>query len=98
MPTIKVILAISIAQGWKVFQLDIKSAFLNGDLDVKMYMNQLEGFFEQEKESFMCKLKKSLYGLKQAPRAWYRKISGYFEDIGFSKCFSYTNLYVLNQE
>ena len=60
-------------------------------------MNQPEGFVEQEKESFVCKLKKSLYGLKQAPIAWYHKILGYFEDIGFSKCFSNTDLYVLNQ-
>ena len=60
-------------------------------------MNQLEGFIIEKKESFMCKLKKSLYGLKQAPRAWYKKISGYFADIDFFKCFFDFDLYVLNQ-
>jgi len=96
MPTVRVILALSTAQGWKVFQLDVKNAFLNGDLDVEIYMNQSKGFVAKGKASFVCKLNKSLYGLKQAPRAWYKKISGYFKDIGFSKCFSDSNLYVLN--
>ena len=97
MPTVRIILSLSAAQGWKVFQLDVKSAFLNGDLDVEIYMNQPEGFIPEGKESFVCKLKKSLYGLKQAPRAWYKKISGFFADIGFSKCFFDSDLYVLNQ-
>jgi len=69
MPTIRIILTLSIVQGWKVFQFDVKSAFLNGDLDVEIFMNQPKGFIMEGKESFMCKLKKSLYGLKQAPRA-----------------------------
>jgi len=97
MPTIRIILTFSAAQGWKVFQLDVKSAFLNGDLDVEIFMNQLEGFIMEGKESFVYKLKKSLYRLKQAPRAWYMKILGYFADIGFFKCFSDSDLYVLNQ-
>ena len=49
------------------------------------------------KDLFVCKLKKSMYGLKQAPRAWYKKTSGYFADISFTKCFSNSDLYVLNQ-
>jgi len=97
MPTIRIILALSATQEWKVFQFDVKSAFLNGDLNVKIFMNQLEGFIMKGKESFMCKLKKSLYGLKQALRAWYKKISRYFVDIDFSMFFFYSNLYVLNQ-
>ena len=97
MPTVRIILTLSAAQGWKVFQLDIKSVFLNGDLNAEIFMNQPEGFVVKGKESFVCKLKKSLYGLKQAPRAWYTKILGYFVDIGFSKCFSDFDLYVLNQ-
>ena len=60
-------------------------------------MNQLEGFIVEGKELFVCKLKKSLYGLKQAPRAYYKKILGYVIDIDFSKCFSDSDLYVLNQ-
>ena len=69
MPTVRIILALSAAQRWNVFQLDVKSAFLNGDLDVKIFMNQLEGFIMEGKKSFVCKVKKSLYGLKKAPKA-----------------------------
>jgi len=97
MPIVRIILALSAAQGWKVFQLDVKSAFLNGDLDVEIFINQPEGFIVEGKESFVCKLKKSLYGINQAPRAWYINILGYFVDIGFSKCFSNADLSVLNQ-
>ena len=64
MLTVRIILTFSTAQGWKFFQLDVKSAFLNGDLDVKIFMNQPKGFIVKGKESFVCKLKKSLYGLK----------------------------------
>ena len=96
MPINKIILALSVAWGWKVFQLDVKSAFLNGDLYVEIFMNQLEGFIMEGKEAFMCKLKKSLYGLMQAPKARYKKISRYFVDIGFFKCCFDFDLYVLN--
>lgn len=69
MPTVKIIFALLVAQRWNFFQLGVKSAFLNGDLDVEIFMNQPEGFVVEGKESFVCRLKKSLYGLKQAPKA-----------------------------
>jgi len=56
-----------------------------------------EGFIMEGKYYHVCNLKKSLYGLKQAPRAWYKKISRYFETLGFSKCYSDSTLYVLNE-
>ncbi|XP_022151008.1 uncharacterized protein LOC111019029 [Momordica charantia] len=61
----------------EVEQMDVKTAFLHGDLDKEIYMEQPEGFEEKDKENLMCKLNKSLYGLKQAPRTWYKK----FENI-----------------
>ena len=56
---------------FKVYQMDVKSIFLNGILEEEMYIEQSEGFLDPSKENMVCKLNKALYGLKQAPRAWY---------------------------
>ncbi|GJQ98485.1 zinc finger, CCHC-type containing protein [Tanacetum coccineum] len=64
--------------------MDVKTAFLNGDLDEEIYMKQTEGFVMPGHESKVCKLKKSLYGLKQAPKQWHQK----FDDVVFSNGFS----------
>eukprot|EP00253_Pinus_taeda_P002269 PITA_02269 len=67
--------------------MDVKSAFLHGDLHEEIYMEQPPDFI-QTKSSLVCRLKKSLYGLKQAPRAWYAKMDSFLLDIGFSRCHS----------
>ena len=59
---------------WPIYQLDVKAAFLNGELEEEVYVAQPEGFVINGEEEKVYKLKKELYGLKQAPRAWYRKI------------------------
>nr|GEW90527.1 zinc finger, CCHC-type [Tanacetum cinerariifolium] len=64
--------------------MDVKTAFLNGDLDEKIYMKQPEGFVMPGHESKVCKLKKSLYGLKQAPKQWHQK----FDDVVLSNGIS----------
>ena len=61
--------------------MDVKCAFLNGDLNGEIYMQKLEGFFSNP--SLVCRLNKSLYGLKQAPRAWYAKIDGFLLSLSF---------------
>ncbi|GKB89107.1 putative ribonuclease H-like domain-containing protein [Tanacetum coccineum] len=60
-----------------IYQMDVKVAFLNGELKEEVYVSQLEGFVDQDKPSHVYKLKKALYGLKQAPRAWYDMLSSF---------------------
>ncbi|KAE8695306.1 hypothetical protein F3Y22_tig00110721pilonHSYRG00071 [Hibiscus syriacus] len=67
-------------------QLDVKTAFLHGDLEEEIYMMQLEGFIEAGKKNLVCRLKKSLYGLKQAPRQWYKKFDSFMSSSDFTKC------------
>jgi len=59
----------------ELHQMDVKTAFLNGDLEEDVYMDQLVGFIEEGKEHMVCKLKKSIYGLKQASKQWYLKFN-----------------------
>ncbi|GJV59095.1 retrovirus-related pol polyprotein from transposon TNT 1-94 [Tanacetum coccineum] len=68
-----------------IFQMDVKTAFLNGELKEEVYVSQPEGFIEQDNPSHVYKLKKALYGLKQAPRAWYDMLSSFLISQHFSK-------------
>ena len=65
--------------------MDVKTAFLHGDLDRDIYMTQPQGFVEQNKPNHVCLLKKALYGLKQAPRQWNIKFDKCMRDIGFTR-------------
>jgi hypothetical protein len=65
--TIRLTLALAAHKGWKVHQMDVKSAFVNGDLHEDVYMQQPTGFEIAGQEHKVCKLIKALYGLKQAP-------------------------------
>ncbi|GJU43996.1 retrovirus-related pol polyprotein from transposon TNT 1-94 [Tanacetum coccineum] len=68
-----------------IYQMDIKTAFLNGDIKEEVYVSQPEGFVDQDNPSHVYKLKKTLYGLKQAPRAWYDMLSSFLISQHFSK-------------
>lgn len=68
--SIRILLSIATYFGYEIWQMDVKTAFLNGNLEENIYMNQLEGFISQGQEQKVCKLKKSIYGLKQASRSW----------------------------
>ena len=74
--------------------MDVKIAFLNGELDEKIYMDQPDGFVVKDQESKVCKLLKSLYGLKQAPKQWHEKFDRTLTSAGFvindaDRCVSY---------
>nr|GEW46315.1 hypothetical protein [Tanacetum cinerariifolium] len=68
-----------------IFQMDVKMAFLNGELKEEVYVSKLEGFLDQDNPSHVYKLKKALYGLKQAPRTWYDMLSCFIITQHFSK-------------
>ncbi|RVW22815.1 Retrovirus-related Pol polyprotein from transposon TNT 1-94 [Vitis vinifera] len=67
----------------ELHQMDVKIAFLNGDLSEEVYMSQPEGFKENGKENMVCRLKRSIYGLKQASRQWYLKFDKIVTSFGF---------------
>ncbi|CAM8935358.1 unnamed protein product [Rhodiola kirilowii] len=68
MSTIRLLIALAAINNLVVHQMDVKTAFLNGDLDEEIYMKQSEGFIMPGNETKVCKLIKPLYGLKQAPK------------------------------
>ncbi|KAL0410575.1 UNVERIFIED_CONTAM: Retrovirus-related Pol polyprotein from transposon TNT 1-94 [Sesamum latifolium] len=82
------------SNGWKIHQLDVKSAFLNGFLEEEVYVDQPPGYVVKGQEDKVLKLKRALYGLKQAPRAWNSRIDHYFQNKGFIKCPHEHALYV----
>nr|GFD49357.1 retrovirus-related Pol polyprotein from transposon TNT 1-94 [Tanacetum cinerariifolium] len=68
-----------------VYQMDVKTAFLNGNLEEEVYVSQPDGFVDQDNPNHVYKLKKALYGLKQAPSAWYDMLSSFLIPQDFSK-------------
>jgi hypothetical protein len=92
--TIRVLLSLAASHGLLVHQMDVKTAFLNGELEEEIYMDRPKGFVVKGQEGMMCKLVKSLYGLKQAPKQWHDKFDRTLTSIGFvtneaDKCVYY---------
>jgi hypothetical protein len=87
------IIALTASMGWRLHQTDVMKTFLNGELEEEFYIEQPNGFVTHEKESHVCRLKKSMYGLKSTPCAWYEKIDGYLMSLGFNKSVVDPNLY-----
>ena len=77
------IIAIAALQNLEIHQMDVKTAFLNGDLEEEIYMEQPEGFSAPGQERKVCKLVRSLYGLKQAPKQWHEKFDYAMLSSGF---------------
>ncbi|CAL9004184.1 unnamed protein product, partial [Prunus brigantina] len=83
MDTIRMIIALAAQKNWTIFQLDVKSAFLHGELSEDVYVEQPRGYEKKGSEHLVYKLHKALYGLKQAPRAWFSRIEAHFIGEGF---------------
>nr|GFA75765.1 putative ribonuclease H-like domain-containing protein [Tanacetum cinerariifolium] len=82
---IRIFLAYSVHKNMVVYQMDVKTSFLNSNLREKVYVSQPDGFVDPDNPNHMYKLKKALYGLKQAPRAWYDMLSLFLLSQDFSK-------------
>ena len=82
---IKMFLAFIAHSNFKVYQIDMKSAFLNGELGEEVYVEQPPGFVDAEFEDFVYLLFKALYGLKQAPRTWYDTLADFLIESGFTR-------------
>jgi hypothetical protein len=84
--TIRLVISVAAQNLWSIYQFDVKSAFLHGELQEDVYVEQPLGYEKQGNEKKVYKLKKALYRLKQAPRAWYSRIKFYFIRVGFHTC------------
>ncbi|KAF3630588.1 hypothetical protein FXO37_28413 [Capsicum annuum] len=89
--SIRMLITLAVVYDLQIHQIDVKNAFLNGDLEEEIYIEQPEGFVVPGKENKVCKLVKSLYGLKQAPKQWHAKfdqtmLANRFKINEFDKC------------
>ncbi|GJR95376.1 ribonuclease H-like domain-containing protein [Tanacetum coccineum] len=92
--TIRTVLSLALTKHWNVHHLDIKNAFLNGDLSETVYMHQPLCFVDRRYLHHVCHLKRSLYGLKQAPRAWFHRFAAYATRVGFSPSRCDSSLFI----
>jgi len=95
---VRLVFSITVSHNWKIHQLDIHNAFLNGVLTEEVYMKQPPGFVDPTLPSHVCRLHKSLYGLKQTPRAWYTRLSDFLLSIGFLASKVDTSLFILSDD
>ena len=95
--TIRTVLSIAVSRHWPIHQLDVKNAFLHGDLTEEVYMKQPPGYVHPKYPYYVCCLRKALYGLKQAPRAWYQRFAAYIAFIGFVSSHSDTSLFTFHR-
>ena len=83
--SVRIILAIAAYFDYEIWQMDVKTAFLNGNLTEDVYMMQPEGFVDPTNAGKICKLQKSIYGLKQASQSWNIRFDEVVKGFGFIK-------------
>ncbi|MCO5563024.1 hypothetical protein L7F22_016660 [Adiantum nelumboides] len=94
MATIRTVIAMAASKDWLLHQTDVKNAFLHGNLQEEVYIDQPHGYEDVKHPGYVCKLKKALYGLKQAPRSWHARIVACLVSIGFHMADADNSLYV----
>ena len=92
--SIRTLLAVAAAEGYTVHQMDVKTAFLNGELTEEIYMQQPEGTAEPGAEHLVWRLHRALYGLKQASRVWYKRLDQQLTELGYVHCEADHSVYV----
>ena len=92
--SVRLLIALAAHEGWEVHHMDVKSAFLNGDLCEEVYVQQPDGFVVTGREHKVLRLKKALYGLHQAPRAWNEKLDKTMKSLSFKKSSSEPAIYL----
>ncbi|GJQ94000.1 ribonuclease H-like domain-containing protein [Tanacetum coccineum] len=95
--TIRTVLSLAASRHWPIHQLDVKNAFLHGDLSETVYMHQPPGFRDSVHPDYVCLLQRSLYGLKQASRAWFQRFASYITRVGFSHSRCDSSLFIYRQ-
>ena len=92
------LLAYASIMNFKLYQMDVKSAFLNGLIQEEVYVEQPPGFEDSQKLDHVYRLKKALYGLKQAPRAWYERLSKFLLEKNFTRGKVDTTLFIKKKD
>ncbi|GJX11376.1 ribonuclease H-like domain-containing protein [Tanacetum coccineum] len=82
---------------WPIHQLDVKNAFLHGQLSETVYMHQPPGFVDSTHPDYVCHMQRLLYGRKQAPRAWFQRFASFITRVGFQHSKTDTSLFVYHQ-
>jgi hypothetical protein len=95
--SLRLLLALAAGKKWKISQLDVSTAFLNGELEEEIYLDLPEGFQTNDPKK-VWRLKKTLYGLKQSPRIWNQTIAKFFVDLGFYRCIADQSVFILRGE
>ena len=96
--SIRILMSIACTMNFKLYQMDVKCAFLNGYLNEEVFVEQPKGFEDPHFPNHVLRLKKALYGLKQALRAWYDRFTNYLLDRGFKKGYANRTLFFKNDE
>ena len=96
--SLRTVIALTVQNGMKMHQMDVTTAFLNGELQEEVYMKQPEGFVAEGQEDLVCKLKRSIYGLKQSPRCWNAALDHKLKQMGFVQANGVPCLYTWLQK